>query len=344
MFSSGDGMTQILVFLDRQLLNYAMPFFQFKIVLFLLRVLYDLYVKLNKKPTLKLFALSNLFSATFRKDLLLEDVLPQRFYDLILGIHQQFSCALWVQGAQHIDEAELAMLDLIYQRASLSEANHILLYGYRQEIFAYYLLKRRPNCSITIACFSSSQRDNMLSKLEFNSIKQVTVITLEEVYDVASDCFDRVLILDKIGTQFSKSFQKRIKSSLKAQAKVFISRFGFLSESNLSFGSKKKMQHLDIKPEFNYTDLLCKKTWFIDSMHYTKTIDAWLKNLEHNKLAIKCVLKQEPIKRKNLWKRWQRFFHVILSLSKYQKDYRIIFYHQVYGFETEKSGTSLSNV
>ena len=87
--------------------------------------------------------------------------LPPRFFELCLGARLKYSSCYYATGAESLDEAEDAMLELYGERAQLADGQRILELGCGWGSLTLWMAARFPKASITAVSNSASQREHI---------------------------------------------------------------------------------------------------------------------------------------------------------------------------------------
>ena len=104
---------------------------------------------------------------------------PTAFYDLSLGPRKKYSSGLWLDKNTTFPESEVAMLELYFARAGVTDGMKIVDLGCGWGSVTLYLLEKYPNVKVTSISNSQSQREyiwNTATDKGFNT-KNLTIIT-----------------------------------------------------------------------------------------------------------------------------------------------------------------------
>ena len=85
--------------------------------------------------------------------------LPSEFFNLVLGLHQKYSCGYWNKSNQSLDESEEQALQLTCQYANIKNGHRILELGCGWGSLTLWIAQRYPASKITALSNSTSQRN-----------------------------------------------------------------------------------------------------------------------------------------------------------------------------------------
>lgn len=121
---------------------------------------------------------------------------PAKFFEVVLGTHLKYSCALWGEGVAALDAAEDAMLKLTCERAQLADGQHVLELGCGWGSLTLYMARRYPASRIVGLSNSASQRDWILACAREAGLDNVEVITADINHFRSTRRFDRVVSVE----------------------------------------------------------------------------------------------------------------------------------------------------
>lgn len=258
--------------------------------------------------------------------------LPPDFFGCVLGPRLKYSCCEWGPGVENLGDAEQAALKTVVLRSELMSGQQILELGCGWGSLSLYLAERFPTANITAVSNSHGQRMYIEHICNIRRITNLQVITADINTFKAERQYDRIVSVEMFEhvRNYSKLFGQ-IRNWLKDDGKLFVhvfshSDFPYIFETD---GAKNWMGRYfftgGIMPSH---DLLVKaqdslrleNQWRISGTNYAQTADAWLANLDRNKIAILRVLTtiygEEESK---LWfQRWRMFFIACRELFAYR--------------------------
>ncbi len=248
--------------------------------------------------------------------------LPAAFFSLVLGRQRKYSACYWDPLTDDLDQAEINALRISSERAGLSEGMHILELGCGWGAWTLWIAQHYPGSHITGVSNSRSQRDYIISQASARGLGNVEIITADmNAFDTERQ-FDRVISIEMFEHMRNhEHLMSRIASWLKADGAFFMHVFChrdtpyfFMEESESDWMSKYfftgGMMPSDALPLYfqNHLHLLNKWRW--SGLHYEKTANAWLQNMDGRKDEIHSIFSDtygaDHVDR--WWIRWRIFF------------------------------------
>jgi len=259
--------------------------------------------------------------------------LPPAFFLLVLGKHLKYSGCCWSEGVKNLDQAEERMLEVTCRRAQLEDGLKILELGCGWGSLSLWMAEHYPGSQIVAVSNSGSQADFIRSRTAERNLKNVQVVTAD-MNDFTPDFrFDRVVSVEMFEHMRNwPRLLERISRWLKPEGRLFIHifthrKFAYTFEVNGEgnwmgryFFSGGMMPSDDLL--FHLKDhLLVEKHWQVNGMHYGKTAEAWLKNMDRNRRTILPILQNVygPEDARRWLQRWRIFFMACAELWGYQK-------------------------
>ena len=253
---------------------------------------------------------------------------PPAFFEQVLGRHLKYSGCYWPDGVENLNQAEARMLDLTCRRADLQSGMDILELGCGWGSLSLWMAEHYPDSRITAVSNSSPQRRFIQSRAEKRNLGNLNVIT-SDMNDFSIDQqFDRIVSVEMF--EHMRNWQrllKRISLWMKPRARMFIHIFthrqfayafeedgednwmgrhffsgGMMPSDNLLFHLQ---DHLSIE-----------KHWRINGLHYSKTAEAWLANMDRNRSTILPIMQNVyGLENADRWlQRWRIFFMACAEL------------------------------
>jgi cyclopropane-fatty-acyl-phospholipid synthase len=246
---------------------------------------------------------------------------PARFFQIVLGQWLKYSCGLWPDGVHTLGESEEKMLALTLERAGISDGHQVLDLGCGWGSFTLYAAGKFPKASFTAVSNSNSQRVFIQTKAKEMSLANVRVITADINDFDPEKKFDRVVSVEMF--EHVRNYQllfSKIHSWLNPGGKLFVHIFNhykyaykFEVRSDRDWMAKYfftggMMPSGDLL--FNFADGFdVEEHWVINGMHYSKTLEAWLKKMDQYKAEImELFAATYGNKARQFWGYWRIFF------------------------------------
>ena len=247
--------------------------------------------------------------------------LPPEFFKIALGQHLKYSCCFWPEDTRTLDQSEKAALDQIAERAQLADGQRILELGCGWGSFSLWAAAQFPNSRITAVSNSSGQRGFIEEQARQRGIRNLEVITCDiNKFDTTST-FDRIVSVEMF--EHLRNYQTlfaKIADWLVPGGKLFVHVFTHKDVAYL-FEDKEQddwmsryfftggiMPSRDLLPQFAGSLTLAEQ-WHLSGIHYQKTAEAWLENMDRNRPQVLDVFERCYGKRDaKLWEqRWRIF-------------------------------------
>jgi cyclopropane-fatty-acyl-phospholipid synthase len=257
---------------------------------------------------------------------------PAEFFKLVLGKRLKYSSCYWPVEVESLDAAEEAMLDLTCRRAELSDGMDVLDLGCGWGSLTGWIAENYRECRVLAVSNSKYQATTIREGISEKRLGKVEVETADVNNFRPDRTFDRVVSVEMF--EHARNWQAllaRISSWLKPNGKLFVHVFShwrtpFLFQAEgendwmaRHFFTEGLMPSDDLILYFQ-DDLIIEDHWRISGLHYQKTADAWLANLDKNKAEIVEIARRrygnEEAKR---WaQRWRIFFMAVSEMWGYR--------------------------
>ncbi len=269
---------------------------------------------------------------------------PTAFYKFCLGSNLKYSSGYWNEGVLDNDTSENDMLEITCSRAELTDGQDILELGCGWGSLSLYMAKKYPQSSITAVSNSKTQKIYIDEQAQLRGIKNLTIITVNINDFTIEKKFDRVVSVEMF--EHMRNYQKlmhKIADCLKINGKLFVHifthknfayKFEVLDETDWMskyFFTGGIMPSDDLLLYFN-EHLSIEKHWHVSGLHYSKTSESWLQNMDKNKSQIMPLFestygKDQAVK---WWVYWRLFFMACAELWGYNNGEEWIVSHYLF--------------
>lgn len=245
---------------------------------------------------------------------------PADFFGLMLGPRRKYSSALWAPGTATLAEAEEAMLSLTAARAGIADGQRILDLGCGWGSFTLWAAEHHPGSHVTALSNSHSQRRYIEQQAAAQGLTNVTVITGDVATTEFPGGLDRVVSVEMLEhVRNHRQVLARLAAALQPDGQALIHVFTHRTEAwmfdadNESdwmgrwFFSGGTMPSDDLLLHEQH-DLVVEEHWRHSGVHYQRTLDAWLDQLDARRDEALAVLRDagEPDPARQL-QRWRMF-------------------------------------
>lgn len=256
---------------------------------------------------------------------------PTEFYKLCLGKHLKYSSGYWKDGVTDIDTSELDMLEMTCLRTELNDGQDVLELGCGWGSLSLFMAQKFPASDFTVVSNSRTQKEYIDGQSIQRGLKNLEVITSDmNIFNIKKK-FDRIVSVEMF--EHMRNYEKlleKIAGFLRNDGKLFVHifthktlayKFEVRDESDWMskyFFSGGIMPSDDLLFHFN-THFNTEQHWRINGMHYSKTAEAWLKNMDTNKNKIIPLFEETYGKDHALkwWVYWRIFFMACAELWGY---------------------------
>ncbi len=263
--------------------------------------------------------------------------LPSEFFHLVLGKNKKYSSAYYSDPDSTLDKAEDVALQETIHRVEIKDGMSILELGCGWGSLTLAMARKFPKSKIVALSNSQPQRLYIEERCQIEGLQNVQILTrnIENVENLAEEfgLFDRVVSVEMF--EHLRNYElllHRISSWLKPEGKLFVHIFTHKTSPYLFevegednwmgkyffTGGQMPSQSL-----FSYfqKDLKLTKQWLWNGIHYSKTSEDWLKNLDQKKPEVMEIFKKTyGEKDAGRWfHRWRIFFLSCAELFGFDK-------------------------
>lgn len=256
---------------------------------------------------------------------------PTEFYQYCLGKNLKYSSGFWKDGVTDIDTSEKDMLEITCERAELANGQDVLELGCGWGSLSLYMSAKYPQSNFTVVSNSRTQKIYIDEQAKLRDISNLTVITCDINEFTIDKKFDRLVSVEMF--EHLRNYEllfKKIAGWLKDDGKMFVHIFTH-KEYAYKFEVKDESDWMSkyfftggIMPSnnlFSYFshDLAIKNQWVVNGMHYSKTSEAWLKNMDANRDKIMPLFEKTYGQENALkwWVYWRIFYMACAELWGY---------------------------
>ena len=269
---------------------------------------------------------------------------PTAFYQYCLGKNLKYSCGYWKDGVSDIDTSEDDMLQLTCERAELTNGQDVLELGCGWGSLSLFMAAKFPQSNFTVVSNSRTQKIFIDEQAVKRNITNLTVITCDINNFTIDKTFDRVVSVEMF--EHMRNYQllmAKVASVLKPGGKLFVHifthkefayKFEVVDDSDWMskyFFTGGIMPSDDLLLYFN-EELSISKHWHVSGLHYAKTSEAWLKNMDAHKQEIMPLFKQTygESEATKWWVYWRLFYMACAELWKYKNGEEWIVSHYLF--------------
>jgi cyclopropane-fatty-acyl-phospholipid synthase len=253
---------------------------------------------------------------------------PPEFFAEVLGLHRKYSCCFWDDGANTLDAAEQAALEISCHRAGIEDGMQVLDLGCGWGSFSLWVAERHPRSSVTAVSNSNAQRRYIEEQIESRSLTNVRVITADMNHYEPNRKFDRIVSIEMFEhmRNYAALFE-RISRWLDNDGRFFMHIFCHKSSAyefvdagpadwmSRHFFSGGIMPSQDLPVRFQQ-HLEISGEWRWAGTQYQRTAEAWLQNMDAREDRILPILERTygAGNGRRWWMRWRMFFLAVSEM------------------------------
>ncbi|MEM9412068.1 MAG: cyclopropane-fatty-acyl-phospholipid synthase family protein [Planctomycetota bacterium] len=277
-------------------------------------------------------------------------------FEKMLGRRFKYSCCCWPAGINSLDQAEEAALKITCERAGIEDGMRILELGCGWGSLSLWMAENFPNSEITAVSNSNSQREFIINRAkEWGIANRLNVITCDMNDFHTDDVFERVVSVEMF--EHMRNYREllaRVSNWLVDDGKLFVHIFCHreftyefhdqTSDDWMSryFFSGGVMPSDDLFLRFP-KHLQVDQQWRWSGIHYQKTSDAWLANMDlhRNELLGEFSKEYSQPEAVRWFNRWRMFYLACSELFGYQQGNQWWVSHYLFSklqLESEQNG------
>ena len=269
---------------------------------------------------------------------------PTEFYQYCLGKHLKYSCGYWKEGVTELDTSEADMLELTCNRAELKNGQDVLELGCGWGSLSLYMSAKYPESNFTVVSNSRTQKIYIDEQAKQRNIPNLAVITADMNNFSIDKTFDRVVSVEMF--EHMRNYEllmKKVALLLKPAGKLFVHIF---THKDLAYKFEVKdesdwmskyfftggiMPSDDLLLYFN-KDMCIENHRHVSGLHYAKTSEAWLVNMDKHKKEIMPIFENTYGKANAVkwWVYWRLFYMACAELWKYKNGEEWIVSHYLF--------------
>jgi cyclopropane-fatty-acyl-phospholipid synthase len=256
---------------------------------------------------------------------------PPDLFRLMLGPRLKYSCCYWESPGGSLERAEEDSLRITGERAGVEDGMRILELGCGWGSLSLWLAEQLPRATIVSVSNSRSQRAFIEDRARARGLANLSIVTADmNAYD-AGRRFDRIISVEMFEHMRNyRTLLARTARWLHPDGRLFVhvfchQRYPYVFETEGAhnwmgrhFFTGGIMPSVDLLPAVAAPFAL-EEQWHWSGMHYARTAEAWLDNLDANRSDVLDVLGRTygPARATRWLNRWRVFTMACAELFAY---------------------------
>ncbi len=255
--------------------------------------------------------------------------LPTAFFQAWLGPAMKYSCCLWPNADTTLEQAEEEVLRVTAQRADIADGQHILELGCGWGAVSLWLAAHFPNTRIHAVSNSHAQCAFIEERARKRNLVNLRVTTADmNEFSTEPGAYDRIVSVEMFEHMRNwGALLHRAAGFLNQHGKLFIHVFChrewtyFFEQDDWMgrhFFADGMMPSHDLLLYFQ-RDVLLERQWSFNGRQYSRTLRAWLNNLDRQRKTLMPIIDQVygSENRMRWWMRWRLFLMACEELFAY---------------------------
>jgi cyclopropane-fatty-acyl-phospholipid synthase len=253
---------------------------------------------------------------------------PTAFYQRVLGKRLKYSSGFWGPGCANLEDAEEAMLRISCERAQLKDGQRILELGCGWGSLSLWMAEHYPEARITAVSNSRTQKEFIDGEARRLGFGNLTVLTADMNDFEHAGGFDRVVSVEMF--EHMKNYRRllaKIARWLEPGGLLFVHIFthrdtpyhyedrGPSDWMTRYFFAGGQMPSQELLLYFQ-EELRIREVWAVSGVHYERTAEAWLANMDANRESIWPLFERTygSGSARKWWVYWRVFFMACAEL------------------------------